>query len=203
VIIGFGAAMFCVLGIAVLLAAPTLVVICLAALAGLTNGAVFGLLRATLNALVAPSSLPRALGITATAAELVFVAGPVAASVMAAWSLGAAFITMILTSALPLVTLPRLAEVDTLAPRPSRRGRIGNAAMQVYLGCAGSGGTAVAGVETGAVALAVEHGLNPTSAFAFTVPLCVFSVAGAVWVSVRNRLPGTPLIALMLTSTAV
>src|SRR5262249_36525814 len=51
--------------------------------------------------------------------------------------------------------------------------------------------------------LAVEHGLNPTSAFAFTVPLCVFSVAGAVWVSVRNRLPGTPLVALMLTSTAV
>ena len=202
-IIGFRTAMLCILGVAVLLAAPTLVLICLAAFAGATNGAVYGLMRATLNALVAPTSLPRALGIAATANELVFVAGPVAASIIAAWSIAAALITMVLTSALPFVTLPRLAGLETMADHPSRHDLILNRAILVWLGCAVSGATAVSGVEVGAVALAVESGLNPRWAIAFTVPLCVFSVAGGVWVSVRNRRPGKRLIVLMLTSTAV
>jgi hypothetical protein len=110
---------------------------------------------------------------------------------------------MVLISALPLVTVPRLATFGTFADDPSRHDSILNAAILVWLGCAVCGVTAVAGVEIGAVALAVENGLNPTWAIAFTVPLCVFSVAGGVWVSVRNRLPATWLIASMLTSTAV
>jgi hypothetical protein len=202
-IIGFRAAMFCSLGAAVLLEAPIVLLLGLAALAGLANGAIFGLLRATLNALVAPTSLPRALGIAATANEMVFVAGPVAASLIAAWSLALALITMVLTSALPLVTLPRLTARDTSAHDPSGLGRVINAAILVWLACAVSGATAVAAVEVGAVTLAVEHGLDPTWAFVFTVPLCIFSVAGGVWVSVRNRLPSAPMIVLMLTSTAV
>lgn len=201
-LVGFRAAMFCVLGLAIILATSALALICLAALTGLVNGAVFGLLRATLNGLVTVTVLHRALGIAATANELVAVAGPVAASLISARSISAALITMILTSALPLITLPRLPAVEVKAHHRGAHERFLSIDVLVWLGCAMSGTTAVGAVEIGAVALAVEYGLNVTWAIAFTVPLCVFSVAGGVWASVRNRMPGTPFITLMLLSTA-
>jgi hypothetical protein len=54
--------------------------------------------------------------------------------------------------------------------------------------CAAAGGAAVAAIEIGAVALALNFGFEPTLAIVFTVPLCLASVAGGIWVSVRNRM---------------
>jgi hypothetical protein len=47
----------------------------------------------------------------------------------------------------------------------------------------------VSSIEVGAVSLALRYGLSPAMAFVFTVALCAASVAGGVWVSVRNRAP--------------
>jgi MFS transporter, DHA1 family, inner membrane transport protein len=57
----------------------------------------------------------------------------------------------------------------------------------VWLFGAGSASACVASVEVGAVALALRHKLAPSAAFLFTVPLCIGSVLGGVWVSIRNR----------------
>ena len=48
--------------------------------------------------------------------------------------------------------------------------------------CAAAGGAAVAAIEIGAVALALNFGYEPTLAIVFTVPLCLASVAGGIWV---------------------
>ena len=54
--------------------------------------------------------------------------------------------------------------------------------------CAAGGGAAVAAIEIGAVALALNFGYEPALAILFTVPLCLASVSGGIWVSVRNRM---------------
>jgi hypothetical protein len=61
-------------------------------------------------------------------------------------------------------------------------------AILLWLMCAAAGGAAVAAIEIGAVALALNFGYEPTLAIVFTVPLCLASVTGGIWVSVRNRM---------------
>jgi MFS transporter, DHA1 family, inner membrane transport protein len=166
--------------------APLPALVVAASLAGLVNGAIFGLLRAILNDMVSSSKMPRALGVAATANELVFVSGPVLASTIGGTSVIAAVILMAITSALPLVALPRIAhhmpsDSTHVRDRSVRMGPL------VWLFGAGSTGACVASVEVGAVALALRHDLAPGAAFLFTVPLCVGSVLGGVWVSIRNR----------------
>jgi hypothetical protein len=61
----------------------------------------------------------------------------------------------------------------------------------------------VSSIEIGAVSLAMNYGFPPAMGFIFTVALCVASVAGGVWVSVRNQMPrrSAVLAYLVLMST--
>jgi hypothetical protein len=68
------------------------------------------------------------------------------------------------------------------------KGSVLSPAVLLWLTCAAAGGAAVAAIEIGAVALALNFGYEPTLAIVFTVPLCLASVAGGIWVSVRNRM---------------
>jgi MFS family permease len=176
-----------VLSIAV--GAPLPALVAMAGLAGLVNGAIFAMLRVLLNDMVGSNKLPRALGVAATANELVFVSGPILASTLGGRSVVAAVVIMAASSALPLVTLPRVAHRMPAEPTvPTHvRGKSIRSGTLVWLFAAGSAGACVASVEVGAVALALRHELEPSAAFLFTVPLCVGSVLGGVWVSIRNR----------------
>lgn len=182
--------------------APLPVLVATASLAGLVNGTIFGLLRAILNDMVTANKLPRALGIVATANELVFVSGPVLASTIGGASVVAAVGIMAVTSALPLVALPRIAHRTPPAashiPREAiRLGTVG------WLLAAASISACVASLEIGAVALALRHELAPSAAFVFTVPLCVGSVLGGVLTSIRNRrLRLRSVVAMMLLTVA-
>ncbi|MBM7789986.1 MFS transporter [Tenggerimyces flavus] len=203
VLVAFRSLAFAGLAIAIVGGAPVPALVAIASLAGLVNGAIFGVLRSILNDLVTANKLPRALGITATANELVFVTGPILASTIGGMSVIAAVAIMAVTSALPLVVLPRIAKrtptpaVAQVRPKSIRLG------VLVWLLAAGSAGACVASVEIGALALALRHDLAPSAAFYFTVPLCIGSVLGGVWVSIRNRRPrGRFVVGMMLVTGA-
>ena len=72
----------------------------------------------------------------------------------------------------------------------------------VWLLAAASASACVASIEVGAVALALRDELAPSAAFLFTVPLCVGSVLGGVWISVRNRRLRQRTVVTMLLLTA-
>ena len=182
--------------------APVPVLVIAAGLAGLVNGAIFGVLRALLNDMVASNKLPRALGVAATANELVFVTGPILASTIGGVSVIAAVSIMALTSALPLVALPRIARRTPAASTRDRKESIRPATM-IWLLAAASASACVASIEVGALALALRHELTPSAAFLFTVPLCVGSVLGGVWVSVRNRRMRQRTVVVMMLLTVV
>jgi MFS transporter, DHA1 family, inner membrane transport protein len=182
--------------------APLPVLVVAASLAGLVNGAIFGLLRAILNDMVAPSKLPRALGVAATAHELVFVGGPILASTVGGASVVTAVGIMALASALPLVALPGIARRPPTAWAGVRHGLVRPSTV-VWLLAAGSASACVASIEVGALALALRHELAPSAAFLFTVPLCVGSVLGGVWISIRNRRLQLPTVVAMTLLTGV
>jgi len=161
--------------------------ILLAAVAGSVNGAAFGYLRSVLNQLAPASKLPRALGIAATLNEATFVMAPVAASGLGTISPVFALLAITLLGALPAFLVPhvRSAHMEDL---PHAKGSILSPAILLWLICAAAGGAAVAAIEIGAVALALNFGYAPALAILFTVPLCLASVSGGIWVSVRNRM---------------
>jgi len=164
--------------------------IALAAGAGLVNGAAYGYLRAVLNRLAPASGLSRALGIAATLNELTFVAAPVVASGLGSISPVFGIVAMAALGALPAFLVPNLgAAADAPPDEASHRatGSILRPAILLWLLCAAAGGATVAAIEIGAVALALNFGYQPALAILFTVPLCIASVAGGLWVSVRNR----------------
>ena len=70
----------------------------------------------------------------------------------------------------------------------------------LWLACAAAGGATVASIEIGAVALALNFGYEPALAIMFTVPLCLASVAGGIWVSVRNRMATRKAVLAQLSS---
>lgn len=161
--------------------------IALAAVAGLVNGAASGFLRAALNHLVPAARWPRALGIAATLNETTFVLAPVAASGLSAISPAFAVFVLAVVGAAPALFVPKAgsAQADVLLGAKTSLLR---PSILLWLACAAAGGAAVAAIEIGAVALALSFGYQPTLAIIFTVPLCVASVAGGIWVSVRNRM---------------
>ncbi|WP_439612757.1 MFS transporter [Reyranella sp.] len=167
--------------------------IALAAGAGLVNGAAYGYLRAVLNRLAPASGLSRALGIAATLNELTFVAAPVVASGLGSISPVFGIVAMAALGALPALLVPNLgpaaaASGEGAGEAPHREaGSILRPAILLWLLCAAAGGATVAAIEIGAVALALNFGYQPALAILFTVPLCIASVAGGLWVSVRNR----------------
>lgn len=161
-----------------------------AAFAGLVNGAAYGLHRTILNHLVSPMRLPRALGIAATTNELVFVSAPVLASALGAVSPIFAIVIITVLGSGSLLLLPHVAGADRNSidnSTPASKGRLLTPEISLWLLCTVAIGAAVAAVEIGAVTMAVDFGLEPTFAFIFPVALCIASVSGGIWVSVRNR----------------
>jgi hypothetical protein len=161
--------------------------IVLAAVAGSVSGAAWGYMRAVLNQLAPRSALPRALGIAATLNELTFVLAPVAASGLGTLSPVVAVGALAIAGAVPAFLVPHTgpAHSDGLH---AVDGSVLSPAIVLWLLCAAAGGAAVAAIEIGAVALALKFGYEPALAIMFTVPLCLASVSGGIWVSVRNRM---------------
>lgn len=160
--------------------------------AGLVNGAAYGFQRTLLNHLVEPHKLPRALGVAATLNEVSFALSPVLASVFGAFSPVWAMVAITVLGIGPLVLTPSIPEArGTRTTRTARRSRARLPwAVYLWLICSVATGASVAAIEVGAVAFALSFGLAPGWAFVFALALCIGSVMGGVWVSVRNRTPG-------------
>lgn len=161
--------------------------IVLAAVAGSVNGAAYGYLRAVLNHLVPASRFPRALGIAATLNEATFVLAPVAASGLGTLSPAVAVLVLAVLGAVPALLVPNVGSAH-IAGVHGPAGSVLNASIILWLACAMAGGAVVASIEIGSVALALNFGYEPALAILFTVPLCLSSVTGGLWVSVRNRM---------------
>jgi hypothetical protein len=175
--------------------------IVLAAVAGSVNGAAYGYLRAVLNHLAPASRFPRALGIAATLNEATFVLAPVAASGLGTLSPAFAVLALAALGAVPALLVPNTGSTS-IDRVHGPEGSILSAAILLWLACAAAGGAAVAAIEIGAVALALNFGYEPALAILFTVPLCLASVAGGLWVSVRNRMATrTTVLAQLLVMT--
>ena len=188
-----------------------------AAIAGSVNGAAFGYLRSLLSHLAPVAQLPRALGIAATLNEVTFVLAPVAASGLSTVSPVFAVLAIAVVGAVPALLVPHVPHVGSapIEAVPRADSSVISRPILLWLVCAASGGATVAAIEIGAVALALNFGYEPALAILFTVPLCLASVAGGIWVSVRNRMAtrkavlaqlivmtlGSTLVALNLTVT--
>lgn len=188
------------------LGAPFSLLVASAAAAGLVNGAAFGHLRAVLNHLVSAGRMPRALGIAATLNEVTFAAAPVIASGLGALSPQAAIWAMVVLGAGPMVLLPRIPQATATATGPGRAANLPFTPMiGVWLFCAAASSAAIAAIEIGAVSMAVSFGLAPSWGVVFPLALCMTSIAGGVWVSVRNHMPRrrTVLIWLIVMAAGV
>jgi MFS family permease len=175
--------------------------VALAMVAGSVNGAAFGYLRSLLNALTPVERLPRALGIAATLNEVTFVLAPVVASGVGAISPAFAVLAVAVLGCLPALLVPDVR--STHVPEgPHASGSVLSPSIALWLACAAAGGATVAAVEIGAVALAMGYGYEPTLAIVFTVPLCLASIAGGVWVSVANRKASRLVVTLQLATMA-
>ncbi len=167
--------------------APFVWLIVLAALAGSVNGVAFGYLRALLNHFTPPSRMPRALGIASTLNETIFVVAPVAASALGTVSPVFGVVALTVVGAAPALLIPQVRKTHVESV-PQARASVLSPPILLWITCAVAGGSTVAAIEIGAVALALKFGYEPVLAILFTVPLCVASVAGGIWVSVRNRM---------------
>lgn len=178
--------------------APFMWLVAFSALAGAVNGAAFGYLRTVLNELAPAGKLPRALGIAATLNEVTFVLAPVAASGLGTISPVFAVLAIAALGAIPALLVPTVTSTpmeDVHHPDAS----VISPAILLWLMCAAAGGSTVAALEIGAVALALHFGYAPALAILFTVPLCIASVAGGIWVSVRNRMASRRAVLIQLT----
>ncbi|MBN9536761.1 MAG: MFS transporter [Reyranella sp.] len=176
--------------------------VALAAVAGLVNGAASGYLRAVLNHLAPSSRMPRALAIAATLNEVTFVLAPVAASGLGTVSPAFGVLALAAIGAVPALLVPNVGPSHfTTSHGPS--GSLLSAAIVLWLACAAAGGAAVAAIEIGAVALALSFGYEPALAILFTVPLCLASVAGGIWASVRNRMATRQGVLIQLSLMSV
>jgi predicted MFS family arabinose efflux permease len=159
-----------------------------AALAGLVNGAAFGYLRSVLDYLVEPSRMPRALGIAATLNDFTFVAAPVLASMLGTINPVFALLMLSVVGAAPVILVPGIPHATVPEPVDGS-GSLLKPRILLWLACTAANGAVVSSVEIGAVSLAMRYGLAPAMGSVFTVALCAASVAGGVWVSIRNRIP--------------
>ncbi|AXU97809.1 MFS transporter [Erwinia persicina] len=173
------------------------ILIILSCFAGLVNGATQGYLRVILNHLVDANRLPRALGLAATLNELIFVLAPVTASGLG--SLSPVFSLFVITALgmLPIVLIPSL-NIQSLPEVVKTRQRAFTKPVALWLICSTAAGAVVALIEIGAVALAMNFRYEPVYAILFTVPLCLASVMGGIWVSIRNRISAPSTVVLQL-----
>jgi hypothetical protein len=176
--------------------------VALAAVAGLVNGAASGYLRAVLNHLAPSSRMPRALAIAATLNEVTFVLAPVAASGLGTVSPAFGVLALAAIGAVPALLVPNVGP-SHFTTSHGASGSLLSASIVLWLACAAAGGAAVAAIEIGAVALALSFGYEPALAILFTVPLCLASVAGGIWASVRNRMATRQGVLIQLSLMAV
>lgn len=169
-----------------------------AAFAGCVNGAAHGYLRSILNGLTHTSKLPRALGISATLNEVTFVLAPVAASGLGAISPIFAVVVIAILGAAPALLVPHVASAH-LEDVPQADVGVLTPSIALWLFCAIAGGSAVAAIEIGAVALALSFDFAPVWAVLFTIPLCFASVSGGIWISVWNQTPSRRMVAAFLS----
>ncbi|MDN5821010.1 MAG: MFS transporter [Brachybacterium sp.] len=192
-------------GIAVLagLGAPFPLVVAGAALAGLVNGAAYGNLRAVLNHLVPAGRLPRALGVAATVNEVIFVSSPVLAAALGSVSPQAAAWAMVVLGMGPMLLLPRIPTATAPgAEHRSSRLRL-SPMILLWLVCGGASAASIAAIEIGAVSMAVSFGMPAAWGVLFPVAICVTSILGGIWVSVRNRVPRRRTVLAWLAVTAL
>jgi MFS transporter, DHA1 family, inner membrane transport protein len=176
------------------LRAPFEWLIVAAATAGIVDGAAFSFLRTILRNLVEDSKVIRALAVGSTLNEVTFVAAPVVASLLSVSSPNLAVLVTVLLGGLPILLIPSVPGLRITAGK-SRLSSGSRLASWVWLICTCASGAAVGAIEVGAVALAVNLGLDPQAAILFTVSLCVASVCGGAWISIRNRIFGVPIAA--------
>ncbi|GAA1487862.1 MFS transporter [Brachybacterium sacelli] len=203
VLIGLRTLALVAIAVLATLGAPFALVVAGAALAGLVNGAAYGTLRSTLNHLVPASRLPRALGVAATVNEVTFVSSPVLAAALGSLSPQAAIWAMVLLGAGPMLLLPRLATACPPGPEQRREHLRLTPMIMLWLVCGGASAAAISAIEIGAVSLAVSFGLPAAWGAVFPVALCVTSIGGGVWVSVRNRVPRRRTVLAWLAITAL
>ncbi|MCW2601932.1 MAG: hypothetical protein JWN61_67 [Pseudonocardiales bacterium] len=190
---------FALLAVAQVLGGDPVLMVTLAGLAGMSNGAIFGVFRTLLSEIVPARQLPRALALTATAAETVFVIGPVVAAVLGGISGVVPLAVMAVGALVPAAMVQLLPRVPPPAALPGRAGPISRA-LPVWLLCALSGSSAVACVETGAVAMALRFDRGASYGAVFAVVLCIGSVTGGAVITWANRsLPIVGVIALLAT----
>ncbi len=170
--------------------------------AGAVSGAAYGHQRLLLNHLVAPDRLPRALGVAATLNEIVFAVAPVLASLLGAVSPLWAMAAITALGIGPMVLMPSIPVARGLhAKRSTRAQQPIPAQVFLWLLCAAAGSGVVAAVEVGAVSFALTFGLQVGWAFIFALVLCIGSVTGGIWVSVRNRMPEACKVVAFLAAT--
>lgn len=174
----------------------------LVAVVGLVNGAASGYLRAVLNHLASAPQLPRALGVAATLNEVTFVLAPVLASGLGTVSPAFGILVLAAVGAAPALLIPNAGPTHIGSVRGAS-GSILSPSLLLWLMCAVAGGATVATIEIGAVALALRFGYEPALAIMFTVPLCLASVAGGIWASVRNRMPTRRTVLTQLSIMSV
>ena len=192
---------FAIIAVLAACKAPFVLMIAAGAAAGLVNGAASGYMRAILNYIAGPGRLLKSLGIAAALNEVTFVAAPVAASLLGSLSPPFAIGAMTVLGSAPLILIPRLPHAR--APMPAATdGALIKPSILLWLFCAMAGGSAVGMIEVGAVALALDFGFKPELGIIFTVALCIASVCGGVWVSVRNRLAQRGTVVLLLAIAA-
>jgi len=185
----FRALVLALIALCTFIHAPFTWLIVLAALGGSVNGAAYGYLRALLNHLTAAPRLPRALGIAATLNEVTFVFAPVLASGLGSISPVVAMLSIAMLGAAPALLVPRVGDARAEpAMHAQASASVRNPAIVLWLACAAVESSTVAAVEIGAVALALKFGYAPALAILFTVPLCVASVSGGIWISTRNHM---------------
>ncbi|MDO4888685.1 MAG: MFS transporter [Actinomycetaceae bacterium] len=166
--------------------APMWSLVTAAVVSGGVGGAAYGFLRLLLNDLVSAMRLPRALGIAATLNEVTYATSPVLASALGAISPVLGLAVLACLGATPMLLVPSVPQ--TRRPR-SAGSSLGLLTLPVlaWLACQVACGATVAGVEIGAVSLALGFGLKAEAGFVFALSLCLASISGGVWVSARNR----------------
>ncbi|MDH0127047.1 MFS transporter [Brucella intermedia GD04153] len=181
--------------------APFVLLVSVAALAGLVDGAAFSFLRSILRYLIADRQIVRALAVGSTLNEVTFVAAPVAASALSTISPSLAVLVSVLLGAAPLLLIPSIpaAVIPKMDRTPQPRGMPGSG---LWLLCSCASGAAVGAIEVGAVAIAIRFGFEPELAVIFTVALCLASISGGAWISFTNRMIRRERVALLLLSMA-
>ncbi len=107
-------------------------------------------------------------------------------------------VALTVVGAIPALFVPHIG-ANAAYEAPQARASVLSPAILLWLICSAAGGATVAAIEIGAVALALNFGYEPALAILFTVPLCLASVAGGIWISVRNRMATQKVVVLQLS----